>query len=355
MQTRRNFIAQLATVAGATAVSAPFSRGQTAAPAIMGSSRSRILGTGAHRYEWVSDWLQPPEGMVWGDTHGLCQDSQGFIYVAHTVHASSKRPEAVVVFDAAGKFVRAFGAEFRGGAHGLDVRKEAGTELLYHCDIARSRVVKTTLTGEVLWTHNYPNEVPAYAGAPINFIPTNVAFAPNGDFFVGDGYGSFHMLKFSAAGKFLREIAQPGKEDGQFNNPHGQWVDLRGPEPVLVVADRGNRRLQTFTLEGQHLRTVKDDTHLRMPCHFHVRGDLMVCADLDSQVCLLDRDHAVVAQLGDGIAANGVVGSRRKQSRADFAPGQFICPHDAIFLQNGDILVAEWLPIGRITLLRHVA
>ena len=30
-------------------------------------------------------------------------------------------------------------------------------------------------------------------------------------------------------------------------------------------------------------------------------------------------------------------------------------PHDAILLQNGDILVAEWLPIGRITLLRHVS
>ena len=27
--------------------------------------------------------------------------------------------------------------------------------------------------------------------------------------------------------------------------------------------------------------------------------------------------------------------------------------HDTIFLRNGDILVAEWLPIGRLTLLRR--
>jgi hypothetical protein len=207
----------------------------------------------------------------------------------------------------------------------------------------------------VLWTHGYPVEVPAYAGTPINFIPTNVAFAPNGDFFVGDGYGSNHMLKFSAKGEFLREIAQPGKADGQLDNPHGQWVDLRGPEPILVVADRGNRRIQTFTLDGQHLRTIKDDARLRMPCHFDVRGDLMVCPDLDSQVCLLDREYNVVAQLGDGIAENGGIGSRRGQSRKQFTPGKFISPHDAIFLQNGDILVAEWLPIGRITLLRHIS
>ena len=80
----------------------------------------------------------------------------------------------------------------------------------------------------------------------------------------------------------------------------------------------------------------------------------MVCPDLDSQVCILDREFNVVAQLGDGKAENGEVGSRRSQSRSQFTPGKFITPHDAIFLHNGDILVAEWLPIGRITLLRKV-
>jgi hypothetical protein len=39
---------------------------------------------------------------------------------------------------------------------------------------------------------------------------------------------------------------------------------------------------------------------------------------------------------------------------ADFTPGKFITPHAAIFLASGDILVAEWLPIGRLTLLRKV-
>ena len=54
------------------------------------------------------------------------------------------------------------------------------------------------------------------------------------------------------------------------------------------------------------------------------------------------------------MASNGKVGSRRSQKRPEFTPGEFITPHDAIFLQNGDILVSEWLPIGRITLLRRV-
>jgi len=350
MQTRRSFLAHLTASAAVASVAAPYLRAQSKT-----GSGPLVVGTGAHTYECVHDWLVAPEGMVWGDTHGLCQDSQGFIYVAHTVNASSMRGEAVVVFDAAGKFVRAFGEEFRGGAHGLGLRRENGGEILYHCDTARSKVVKTTLRGEVVATFGYPREDPAYGAAPIRWIPTNVAFDPEGDFFVGDGYGSNRMLRYSAAGKFLGEISTPGKGDTEISNPHGQYVDTRGAEPVLVIADRGNRRLQTYTLGGKHLRTIKNDPALREPCHFDVRGDLMVCPDLDSQVCLLDKDYNVIAQLGDGIEINGKRGSRRGQTRAEFTPGKFITPHGAIFLNNGDILVAEWLPIGRLTLLRKLA
>ncbi|MBL9192480.1 MAG: hypothetical protein JNJ82_08985 [Opitutaceae bacterium] len=348
MQSRRSFLTQIAATAAVSSLPAPFVRAAAA------SNPHPIIGSGAHQFECVHDWLLPPEGMVWGDTHGLCQDSQGYIYVSHTVHASSMRPEAIAVFDPTGKFVRAFGEEYRGGAHGLDIRREGGTEVLYHCDTTRCKVTKTTLKGELLWSQGYPRKNPVYGEKPINFVPTNVAFAPNGEFYIGDGYGSHHLMRFSAKGEFIGEIARPGKGDGELSNPHGQWVDTRGSEPVLVVADRGNRRLQTFTLDGRHLRTIKDEARLRMPCHFHTLGEWMVCPDLDSQVCILDRNYTVVAQLGDGMANNGKVGSRRSQKRPEFTPGEFITPHDAIFLQNGDILVSEWLPIGRITLLRRV-
>jgi hypothetical protein len=325
-------------------------------PYVQGSDKTGrklpVLGSGPHTYECVHDWLVPPSGMVWGDTHGLCQDDQGHIYLGHTVNKSSMRGEAVVVFDEKGQFIRAFGEGFRGGAHGLRLRREGKEEFLYHCDINRCRVVKTTLTGDEVWVHGYPKEDAAYATQPIDFVPTNVAFAPNGDFYVGDGYGSSHLLRYSLAGKFLGEVAKPGKGDGELNTPHGLWFDLRQDKPVLAVADRGNRRIQLFALDGTHLRTIQND--VRMPCNFHVQGDLVVCPDLDSQVCILDRDFKVVAQLGDGQAENGEVGSRRSQTRSQFTPGKFITPHDAIFLHNGDILVAEWLPIGRITLLRKV-
>ncbi|HRE05850.1 MAG TPA: hypothetical protein PKX00_09595 [Opitutaceae bacterium] len=187
MQSRRSFLTQIAATAAVSSLPAPFVRAAAA------SNPHPIIGSGAHQFECVHDWLLPPEGMVWGDTHGLCQDSQGYIYVSHTVHASSMRPEAIAVFDPTGKFVRAFGEEYRGGAHGLDIRREGGTEVLYHCDTTRCKVTKTTLKGELLWSQGYPRKNPVYGEKPINFVPTNVAFAPNGEFYIGDGYGSHHL------------------------------------------------------------------------------------------------------------------------------------------------------------------
>src|SRR5579863_566198 len=74
-------------------------------------TRLPVVGSGTHSYECVHDWLVPPEGLVWGDTHGLCQDEQGHIYVGHTVNKSSMRGEAIVGFDEKGRFGRAFGEE----------------------------------------------------------------------------------------------------------------------------------------------------------------------------------------------------------------------------------------------------
>ena len=75
----------------------------------------------------------------------------------------------------------------------------------------------------------------------------------------------------------------------------------------------------------------------------------MLVPDLKSVVTILDRDTLVAAQLGDGAPDD-----LRGHPRADFIPGKFIHPHDAQFLHNGNILVAEWVPIGRVTLLRKL-
>jgi hypothetical protein len=343
--TRRRF---LATSSAATAAF-------VAAPAVRASWKSGlenpVLGSGEHTYECIHDWVTPPKGLAWGDTHGLAQDEAGRIYVAHTVHPQSSRAEAVVVYDDQGKFIEAWGAEYRGGAHGLDLRKEKGEEFLYHCDTRRRIVVKTNLKGEVVWQAEYPAESKVYP-AKEKYCPTNVAFHPDGDLFVGDGYGSSYIHRYTADGKYVKTIVRPGSEKGQVSCPHGLWVDARGGTARLAVADRSNHRIQYFTFEGEHLSFVTEG--MRQPCHFKLRGDEMLVPDLDSVVTILDKDNKVIVHLGDG-SQDGKASPLRDAPREKFIPGKFVHPHAANFLKNGDIVVAEWVPIGRITLLRRVS
>src|SRR5262249_16093796 len=107
-------------------------------------ARLPVVGSGPHTYQCIHDWLVPPDGMVWGDTHAVCQDAQEFIYVAHTVHHSSMRGEAVVVYDRQGRFVRAFGEEFRGGGPGLGLGRGDCEGVFFPCGIHRSPNLETT-------------------------------------------------------------------------------------------------------------------------------------------------------------------------------------------------------------------
>lgn len=305
-----------------------------------------VIGSGAYRFECFHDWLMPPDNIKFGDTQGVAQDAKGRIYVSHTVHSDSKSDDAIAVFDEKGKFLTSWGARFKGGGHGIDVRREKGTEYLYHCDTTHRQVVKTTLDGTLIWEKGLPTESGKY-GEKDPFVPTNVAFAPNGDFYIGDGYGSSWVHQYNPAGEYIRSFGGRGDAAGKFNVPHGLWIDPRGKEPFLAVADRENRRIQYMTLDGQHVKFVTDG--MRRPCNLDFRGGIAVVPDLSSVVTLLDADNKVIASLGDGDPSN-----LRGVPRSQFLPGKFIHPHDAVFLKNGDILIAEWIPIGRITLLRRI-
>jgi hypothetical protein len=350
--TRREAVRAMAAAGLAAGALAPFVRG-----ANKSGLDPIILGSGEHRYECIHDWARLPRDLAFGNTHGVCEDSGGNIYVKHTVHATSTRPDAIAVFDAEGTFVRSWGAEYRGGAHGLHYSKEPGGEYLYLCDQARGVVDKVTLTGQKVWTRACPMESGLY-NAPGEYHPTNVAVVPwnvadpllhrAGEVFIADGYGKSWVHHYNARGEYLRSWGGPGKERGQLSCPHGLMVDARDPaHPLLVIADRSNRRLQVFTLDGVHVAFVTDE--MRLPCHFDTRGGVLLVPDLMARVTLLDRSSRLIAHLGDDTDHR-----LRDKPRDQFIPGKFIAPHSACFDHSGNIFVVEWVEVGRVTKLRRV-
>ena len=268
-----------------------------AAPALVrlqdkSGSKPPILGSGAHTYEAIHDWGTLPAHIKWGNTHAVVEDAQGHIHVHHTVHATSQSPDTVVVFDRAGRFVRSWGAQFRGVAHGLQIRRERSSEFLYLTVNAtnprlavqpgtQAAVVKTTLTGEIVWTIQGPPDVPQYTqpnpdGSAKRYNPTNLAIAPNGDVYVGDGYGSYFVNQYDRNGKYIRTFGGRGSEAGQLNEPHGIWIDTRGDRGSGIgdrgsgIGDRGSgnpgrRRPSQQPAAAVHAGRHPRRLHLRIP------------------------------------------------------------------------------------------
>ncbi len=318
-----------------------------------------IIGSDEHRYEVLHDWGALPARITYGNCHGVAEDSKGLIYIHHTVHETSESPDSVVVFDPDGNFVHSWGKEFKGGAHGFHLQKEGGEEFFYFCDIDRRIVVKTTLEGEEVLRLGYPYESENYEpkpdGSQPDYRPTNLAIAPNGDIYIGDGYGSSCILQYDKKGNYIRTFGGLGSEAGQVSCPHGIICDTRSKEPVILVADRANNRLQEFSLAGEHRRfyylhpSVLSSVNL--PCHFHIRKKEMVIPDLAARVTLLDANNDVITHLGEGTADYR---QRRLKSSEHFPPGKFVCPHGACFDHEGNIFVTEWVEVGRVTKLNQI-
>jgi hypothetical protein len=340
---RRQFLKIGATVSAALMTGAPFVRGQDKT-----GLKPPVIGVGEYTYECIHDWGELPPGHVYGNTHGVARDAQGEIHIKHTVGKTATVDDAVVVFDADGKFVRSWGKEFKGGAHGMHLVKEGGQEFFYLCDTARHMLVKTTRAGEVVWERGCPDETGGYK-KPEEYVPTNVATAPDGTVFVSDGYGRNYIHIYKPDGTYVSTFGGSGKNPGHTKCPHGLMVDTRGVEPLLVVADRSNARLQYFTLGGEHVKFVTDE--LRAPCHFHTRGSELLIPDLKSRVTIFDQDNKLIVHLGDGGTYEGL----RAKDRSAFTPGKFVAPHSAIFDPQGNIFVVEWVEVGRVTKLQKVA
>ena len=304
------------------------------------------IGSGSHQYEVVEGWGKQPAGISYGFTHGVVEDSQGRIYI----HNQSK--DSVCIYDAAGTFVKSWGAEYAAGAHGMLLNREKDGEFLYLATTGQGQVAKTTLDGRVTWSIGQPARPDIYDGEKKKFVPTETAVAPNGDVYIADGYGQPWIHQYSPTAEYIRSFGGPGKDAGQLSNPHGIKIDTRGREPLVLVSDRGNNRLQYFTLDGKHVR-FSGVGILRQPCTTIQFSDEIYIPDLLSRLTILDKDDKLIAHLGEyeeGWKLEGWPNIAHTLRQ----PGKFTSPHDMHVDAQGNIYVAEWISDGRVSKLKRL-
>ncbi|MDX3805419.1 hypothetical protein ACXIUS_21210 [Bosea thiooxidans] len=165
------------------------------------------------------------------------------------VHVLLRRDSAVdpqgpcvVTLAADGSFVRSWGEALCLDAHKIATTPDGGLAIV---DRDAHRLLFCDAEGRMRHQIGESHR----PGHPFNH-PSDIAFAPDGGFYVADGYGNGRIHRFDAGGRLRTSWGSVGTAPGAFLTPHGICVLSDGR---VIVADRENSRVQSFTAEGELL------------------------------------------------------------------------------------------------------
>jgi DNA-binding beta-propeller fold protein YncE len=240
-----------------------------------------------------------------------------------------------VVADASGNIIERWtqwDSMFR-RPHSVFISPYDATKAVWVVDDYRHAIFKFTNDGKkLLQTIGTPNE---HASDDKHFYrPTFMAWQPNGDFYVADGYANTRVFKFDKDGKYLKAWGEKGTNEGPgakietrpnyFNNVHGVTIDPQTRE--VYVNDRGNRRIQIFDENG----TFKRMWSLEAPANIHFvyigqDRQLTVFNNSTQHLAKFDLDGHLITQWG---------------GLGDY-PGALWGPHGISVDQEGNLYLAS--------------
>ena len=306
---------------------------------ILKNRKEEVIGHGDFRYRVDKLWgVQDPSNIPVKDCHEMVQDSEGRLILL-----TNETKNNVIFYDRSGKVIKTWGNEFV-GAHGLTLSEEGGEEFLYITDPERHQVFKTTRDGKILMTIDYPAETGKYEKAD-QYKPTEIAVAPNGDFFVADGYGLDYIIKYNQKGQIENIFGGKGDKDRNLKNAHGVCLDTRdASNPTLLVTSRATQEFKKFSLDGKHLKTVKLANC--WVCRPVIHGEELYFAVIVSEtwssydgfVVVLDKNDQVIAAPG----ASEPTYTGNKLNTLTYDGETFYNPHDVCVDNEKNLYIPQW-------------
>ena len=238
-----------------------------------------------------SSWPTLPAGWVLGQVASAASDDEDHIWVLHrprSVRAGRKTGPPVMEFDAEGRYLRGWGGPGEGydwpeSEHGIFVDHQGFVWIGGQAE--DDQILKFRKDGTFVMQIGRGGRPKTNRDTQNFWRPADVFVSPpTNELFVADGYGNKRIIVFDAdTGQYRRMwgafggvpmddaagAAAVGGSDAnralateldprdpgppQFSTIHGVKVSRDG---LVYAADRGGKRVQVFTTEGEYLTQV---------------------------------------------------------------------------------------------------
>ncbi len=295
-------------------------------------------------YTFTYPYVLPPG---FGGVPAVALDSKGNLWVFQ--RADAGKPQ-LFKFDPNYKLVLQVGPDvigYQDKAHGMAVDAE---DNVWITAANGATVMKLSPEGKLLMTIGVSgrrgdwNEA---KGQRLLWQPVMVAFAPNGDVYIGQGHanespndtdsddpanniGAARILHLDKNGKFINQWYGNEVGQGKFSSAHGLAVDPTNGD--VWIGDREEYRIVVYSGDGKFLKTMQM-RNLVCALYFDSHGQPWMASGQDGQFLKLDRNGKVLAAIGNGMGIGA---------------GQFI---EASYwtMDKQDNLYAGDTSVGRVT------
>jgi DNA-binding beta-propeller fold protein YncE len=254
-------------------------------------------------YESMPNVLKMPPDMHLGEAAGVAVNSKGHVFVysrsgSSTGPAYGNAASQLLEFTENGDFVREIGKNLYAWSFAHTVRIDKDDNI-WATDKGSDMVVKFNKDdGQVMMVFGRKSESSDEDAHPLHHPkpplpavdgrfrqPTDIAWDPDGNGYIADGYINSRIAKVDKDGNWVKQWGGPGTEPGQFNTVHSIAADATGK---IYVADRFNRRIQVFDGDGKLLNIIKievpfDEASARMA--IGNKPSLEVCAKEGGTFC----------------------------------------------------------------------
>ena len=255
------------------------------------------------QYDAVGNLLKlPPDVGTLGEVVGVARDSKANIYI-YTRAAHQRLFE----FDRNGKYMREIGKDMYAAdfAHVVRVDKD---DNIWAVDEGSNMIVKFNQAGEVVMTLGRKWEIPD--GRPEEPTPggprpiprganfnrqTDVAWDPQGNIYVADGYNNSRVVKFAKDGDLVKWVGTRGTGPLEFNTPHSIAADSKGN---IYVADRGNNRIQVLDTDLNFKAEWKGFGAPWAICVTPAPNEYLFTADPNGHIYKVDMNGKILAWMG---------------------------------------------------------